>query len=97
MSLLYGGIEDYAGDKKLGFGDQLVPIPEAVKQQWGAGGWKVAPVPPRSVLSSVCPKEYFLPKSAPLFFVFVFAASARHARVRSRHARVRCACVLRPR
>jgi len=37
--IMYGGLEDYAGDKKLGFGDQLVPLPEAIKQQWGAGGW----------------------------------------------------------
>ena len=24
----------------MGFGDQLVPTDEAVKQQWGAGEWK---------------------------------------------------------
>lgn len=24
----------------MGFGDQLVPTAEAVKQQWGAGEWK---------------------------------------------------------
>jgi len=38
--LMWGQAEAYAGDKSMGFGDQLVPTREAIKQQWGAGEWK---------------------------------------------------------
>ncbi|EKX43599.1 hypothetical protein GUITHDRAFT_110402 [Guillardia theta CCMP2712] len=38
--LMYGKLEDYSGDKRLGFGDQLVPLHEAIKEQWGAGHWQ---------------------------------------------------------
>lgn len=38
--LMWGTSQDYAGDKSMGFGDQLVPTNEAIKQQWGAGEWK---------------------------------------------------------
>ena len=38
--LMWGKSEAYSGDKSMGFGDQLVPTKEAVKQQWGAGEWR---------------------------------------------------------